>query len=661
MISRMIERRYIFAGLSLLAALVVALCYDSRRASTTAVGPTNLEPVLLLETVLFPERQSGFFDRMKNGDMNKLGSILGSIIDARDNALSPLLVTSNTLLVEVIGQREGSLKEALLASTKVNIINCILNFCSVEANVDELVSMSRLPEVQFVRPSSPLLEDNLFSKIKSQGLLNNTDRLLKTGGSYIPDATGKGVSVCVLSDSFNCLGGAAADIASGALPEDLEVMKDLTRDQCRRMGTDRGRAMLQVIHQVAPEAMLGFRTAVLGEPDLIVSIMDMIDAGCDIIVDDVRYLSEPYFQDGLVAQAADVASSEGIPYFSAAGHFQGNVWEGPFQPSGDNLLINGTSRGERNLFSLTDGIQVGSLQVTFVNVDTPVQLGLQWDQPFSIADNAGSANDLDIFLFFEDVLFAASIDNNIGQSPYESIVLIPADLRLGRGDTFTLDMVITLTSGPAPGYVKIIANPSNDVTFQVQTWASPTFGQANAQLTTGVAAPYFDVPRDRQSDSGASTGTSILFDADGTRLDRPLVRQQPRFTGEDGQTTTFFGEGPGNHFFGAGASAAYVAGVSALILQLLPDTNPDRLYRLLDGTTVPLDDPFTPGFDQGYNFATGSGIVDKDTVLKYVSTLLPPPETSTSGNGGSKSSKGSKRGKGGKGSSKSAQRRARGQ
>jgi hypothetical protein len=66
---------------------------------------------------------------------------------------------------------------------------------------------------------------------------------------------GSGIKVGVLSDSFNDLGGAAADEADGALPPaaDIDVIKDLASG-----GTDEGRAMMQIIHEIAPGRQFGF-------------------------------------------------------------------------------------------------------------------------------------------------------------------------------------------------------------------------------------------------------------------------------------------------------------------------------------------------------------------------------------------------------------------
>src|SRR5262245_54676643 len=63
---------------------------------------------------------------------------------------------------------------------------------------------------------------------------------------------GTGVTVGVLSTSFNCLGGADADVAS----DDLSLVTVIQEDPGCISGTDEGRAMLQLVHDVAPGASL---------------------------------------------------------------------------------------------------------------------------------------------------------------------------------------------------------------------------------------------------------------------------------------------------------------------------------------------------------------------------------------------------------------------
>ena len=83
---------------------------------------------------------------------------------------------------------------------------------------------------------------------------------------------------------------------------------------------DEGRAMLQIVHAVAPGASLAFYTAEDSEADFATGIGALAAAGATVIADDVAYFDEPFFQDGIVAQAVDAVEAKGVAYFSAAGN-----------------------------------------------------------------------------------------------------------------------------------------------------------------------------------------------------------------------------------------------------------------------------------------------------------------------------------------------------
>ncbi|MGH8203411.1 MAG: pre-peptidase C-terminal domain-containing protein, partial [Steroidobacteraceae bacterium] len=93
-------------------------------------------------------------------------------------------------------------------------------------------------------------------------------------------------------------------------------------------GTDEGRAMLQIVHDLAPKARLGYATAFGGELNFADNIRSLAGFGprsvpgfeADVIVDDIIYLAEPFFQDGPVALAVDEVAAAGVSYFSSAGN-----------------------------------------------------------------------------------------------------------------------------------------------------------------------------------------------------------------------------------------------------------------------------------------------------------------------------------------------------
>lgn len=147
---------------------------------------------------------------------------------------------------------------------------------------------------------------------------------------------GTGITIGVITDSFATaqtfdtsgnLDTYATNIANGYLPSGVNVLKDYSE-----LGaTDEGRAILQLIHAVAPKANLAFHTGVGGVDVFSQGIQALAAAGADIIVDDVGYnppntpdvpldfldLEPP---DGPINQAINTVVNQGVSYFSAAGN-----------------------------------------------------------------------------------------------------------------------------------------------------------------------------------------------------------------------------------------------------------------------------------------------------------------------------------------------------
>jgi len=129
------------------------------------------------------------------------------------------------------------------------------------------------------------------------------------------DVDGTGVTVGVISDSFGSAPGQvtdpAEDVALGVLPgpgnpcgydTPVTVLADLAAGD----GTDEGRAMLQLVHGIAPGAELLFHTGQGGAEAMADAIVALAEAGADIIVDDLAYLTEPHFQQGFDEPASPV-------------------------------------------------------------------------------------------------------------------------------------------------------------------------------------------------------------------------------------------------------------------------------------------------------------------------------------------------------------------
>ena len=170
---------------------------------------------------------------------------------------------------------------------------------------------------------------------------------------------------------------------------------------------DEGRAMLQIVHDMVPKAQLGFATGYWGEADYANNIRKLKDTfGADVICDDMFYVDEPMFQDGMLAQAVDYVASKGVAYFSAAQDWPGiqgyasTFRQVPFDPSNPQAALKGTNidltgvdptlyAGGFHNFPRTDGGQDIAQQWDF---GAPIgdAIVLQWNDPYAyVTDSLG--------------------------------------------------------------------------------------------------------------------------------------------------------------------------------------------------------------------------------------------------------------------------------
>ena len=409
---------------------------------------------------------------------------------------------------------------------------------------------------------------------------------------------GTGITIGVLSDSFNDLNGYQDDIDSDDLPDNINVLEDLDDD-----GSEEGRAMLQLIHDIAPGARLAFATAFIGgEAGFASNIQALADAGCDIIVDDIIYFAEPMFQDGIVAQAVNNVVSQGVAYFSSAGNQADQSWESTGAINTGSLTIGSNTFSHAIDFDPTAGVDRRQ-QIT-IAPGKEILLSLQWDDPFYTT--SGTLSDVDVYLInsVTGAIVAGSADDNIASRTPGEIFRFSNN---GSFGTSQFDLVIDVFAGPNPGKFKYV-NFADDDTIEYDTNSSTVFGHAAAEGAQAIAAvPYFD---QTNPESFTSIGTTtIYFDEDGNRLGSPQVRQTPDLAGIDGTNTTFFGSnypdgvGTNNNFFGTSAAAPHVAAIAALLLQANPSFSPAQIYSRLQSTATDLG-------AAGVDNVTGYGLVN---------------------------------------------------
>jgi hypothetical protein len=441
---------------------------------------------------------------------------------------------------------------------------------------------------------------------------------------------GTGITIGVLSNSFDLRGllglgkDANMDQVTGDLPTNIKVLAEGSQTVPGTL--DEGRAMMQLIHDVAPGANLAFHTAYSPNAKTDVDrqtfyangIRALANAGAKVIVDDVRLSSEPFFQDGLIAQAVNEVVAKGVAYVASAGNDANDSYERAFNPSGLFNQIFFNANGIRvyipgQLHDFDPGSKVDVFQsVTIPTSETNVSISLQWDSPFSKA-----ANDLDFYLLdrTHTKILAQSTRSNVGGDPIE-VLTFRNDGSYGS-DQFNL--VVSTRQGVAPKLMKYVVN--NFSSFQINdfpTYSSTIYGHANAAGALAVGAVDDRNPTVLE-DFSSQGGTPILFSPTGDRLSKPEVRQKPEVVAPDGSNTTFFGRpdplltGPYErdglpNFFGTSAAAPQAAAIAALMLQANPSLSPAALYKALESTALDLD---APGFD----YRSGYGVIQADRAV----------------------------------------------
>lgn len=538
-----------------------------------------------------------------------------------------LKVIHGYVLVEAVAAGDPEVLESDLKRLDLQNVSRFKSHISGRLPIMALIRMARLKSLKFARPAYFTTNAGLTVSQGDRAVRSDTARSLF-------NVDGSGIIVGTLSDSFNCLNQAASDMASGDLPPGIQVLDD---SACPT-ATDEGRAMMQLITDIAPGADQAFHSAFGGQAAFAQGILDLTNLGCNIIVDDIIYFAEPMFQDGIIAQTVNSVVDSGIAYFSSAGNSDRKSYELAFSQSGIQITIGGMPFGVAHDFDPGPGIDI--FQSITISGNTSLIVSFQWDSPyFSVSGNPGSNNDLDIFVVNDarTTVLSGSAGPNSGGDPVEVFTFTNSS---AQADDFNL--LITKTSGPDPALIKYVIINSSVAINEYDTAASTSFGHANAAGAEAVAAvfygntPEFGVAPAVVESFSSVGGVPIVFDIDGNRLPVPEIRIKPEVAAPDGTNTTFFGSSDVEpdgfpNFFGTSAAAPHAAAVAALLLAAEPSLMPNEVYAALEQTALDMDDPSTPGFDDGFDFATGWGLIQADRALSIKTNIFYVEQNSTCG------------------------------
>jgi hypothetical protein len=335
--------------------------------------------------------------------------------------------------------------------------------------VNQIESAAALGEIVSVRAAMP--RTRASGPVATQGDYAQASSVVRAD---YPTLTGKGITVGVLSDSFDCYAvyaepgnhvpvsgnqgyasngftaDYATDVSTGALPSGVSVLAEpytsppSSAGNCLAYGaptqlpfSDEGRAMLQIVHAVAPGASLAFYTAEDSEADFASGIGALAAAGANVIADDVGYFDEPFFQDGIVAQAVDAVEAKGVAYFSAAGN-DGTLSYENMAPSFATTSTGGANAGELLLnFDTTGATNTTALPVTIPPIPPGDFLAVvvEWDQPYvtGAPGSPGASSSIDLCISggtgsdtitdYDGNAASCTGLNAVGADPYQIMII----------------------------------------------------------------------------------------------------------------------------------------------------------------------------------------------------------------------------------------------
>lgn len=521
--------------------------------------------------------------------------------------------------------------------------------------ISALSELNRLDSLQFVELNRMSAKGG---SVVSQGVsAMRADLAIAESG-----LDGSGVTVGVISDSFNCYAQSAnpeklartaeIDKANGDLPNDAYALEEVNDCNFRK---DEGRALMQIVHDIAPKANLVFLSGSNGIAATINGIKKLVDVlGVNIIVDDTALGSETFFQDDLIAQEIEQATKNGVSYITAVGNSGRNAYQSSYREFENPVL-------KINAHNFSDDGSTDVFQAFSLPEGSIMNLILQWSSPaYSVSGAPGAQTDLDISIINREGTQIIQSSNIINTSK-DPIEFMSFTNPKGSGQT-EFNIMITKAEGDPPELLKyIIEGRFSGSINEYATNSGTTIGRANTASAISVGSVDYRKSPARgatspvlQHFSSAGGDTPILFNSVGEKLGVPITRAKPDIVGPDNVNTTFFNYEDREsdvendslpNFIGTSASAPHVAGVVALLLQLNPELSPTDIKAILQQSAVDVvlrdkqDLSVPDNIGQGIDKDSGSGYIDAQTAVnfakKYVATKpiesTPTPDHMTSG------------------------------
>jgi hypothetical protein len=529
-----------------------------------------------------------------NGGLHTGPSIATSFAGPNDALFGPTASTPIAI----------SISQANLALTAVglNSVEAVSDSAhpTSEANLNDNAPLAGMSDVAFLENSGEQSPPTVNSAVSSSGATAAQVQAALDESSL--SVNGSGIKVGVLSDSFDDLGGAAADEADGALPSasNIQILKDLSSG-----GTDEGRAMMEIIHDIAPGASLAFYTAFDSEQDFANGILALANAGAKVIVDDVGYFDEPFFQNGIVAQAIQTVEAEGVTYVTAAGNDGSNGYQAAFSATSGTFDGHALTNAENFGGSLTQTVTINT-----EGTGDDVPLVLEWNQAYGAVSS--STADLELLVFQNGRLVGTATNAGDGEPRNPWI-----EYDFPASGTYQIAIENTSTPGTDAGLIfKEIAEGDglpatiSGANSGTVVGHSMTPGAITAGAVSAADTPAFGFSPASESFSSSGAGTELLFNNNGMALSSPDVLSPVAVSGVDDVATSV--SGGLSDFYGTSAASASLAGVAALILSADPNLTPAQVESIMEQTALSM----------GNSAVAGTGLVQVDPAVTEALALV---------------------------------------
>lgn len=267
-------------------------------------GPTKMSPQLVQQLKAVMEEKMS-----RTATQNKIGTFLLMAIKQQRGEAVPFVprgvnvANDGTVVVEIkclVNRKMTDAIEAmggtvLNSHPRYHMIRARMPLNQLETLASKSVVRSvRLPVPYITRQGTTITEGDVAHRADDARSTFSLD--------------GSGVKICAISDGVDDL---AARQAAGELPmSSVDVLTGQAGS-----GSE-GTALLEIIHDIASGADLGFATALPSRAQYAPNIRDLRDVlDCDIIIDDVNFLDQSPFQAGDIGEGAGCGGRWGSLFF----------------------------------------------------------------------------------------------------------------------------------------------------------------------------------------------------------------------------------------------------------------------------------------------------------------------------------------------------------